>query len=137
MTLIANSLIPDRIPVRIVSVMCVADATDPHELARVLAGGSDAAAARWQVMSSEDSTGAEHVDVTIGDPAALPEMLRRWPGAVAVVVVAQGGDDTVLAALRAGATCIRSTDPALTAAYLQAVARRAGLIDATTRGQPS
>jgi hypothetical protein len=98
-----------------------------RDLQSHLAALESSEAVIWQVGTDEGAA-----QIVLGRPATIAtEEIRRPAGTVLVAVVAEHDDGAgVVSALSAGAVaCVRGTDPALTAAYLRAVARRHGLLD--------
>jgi hypothetical protein len=91
---------------------------------------------QWRVHAVDTLLPDTSVDIVLCDVAAAVGIaVRQWPAAAIVAVVPARDDGAaVIAALDAGALiCVRDDDVALTAAYVQSVARRRGLLIGGTR----
>ena len=89
----------------------------------------------WQVRNGESYTGGARVDLVVCGVASVASTRLRWPTAAVIAVdVDAVGPSASIAALQAGAdTCVRGGDVALIAAFVLAIARRTGLLDADAR----
>jgi len=119
---------PPAVTPRTVVIACIDQPAGwLRELQANLAALEPSGAVAWHVGS--DHAAAQLV---LGRRAAIAAHQAALPaGAVLVAVVGEHDDGSgVVSALATGAVaCVRGTDPALTAAFLRAVARRHGLLD--------
>jgi hypothetical protein len=99
-------------------------------LRAALYGRSAGANVEWNVPPCLPPLPGVSPAIALCDAAAVGAMTSEWPQCVVIAVVAASDDGSgVIAALQAGAaTCVRGDTLSIAAAFIVAVARRAGVI---------
>ncbi|MCW2525317.1 MAG: hypothetical protein JWM76_177 [Pseudonocardiales bacterium] len=84
----------------------------------------------WDVLPTRRLPAGTIPAIALCDAALVSTMTHLWPECTVVAIVPTCDDGTgVIAALQAGAaSCVRGENPAITAAFILAVARRRGLV---------